>query len=816
MKTNKSCSTKPRIFNKISKSGILENDKRHLIKKFGFMNISTSHSTVREDIIHNLLSFSGNNTKSVSSIKTDPNFYKSIALKNQFSVNSENSMILGEITEYQDKKKIHKNAKSYSVLPNIKKVSINLMEKKNYKKIEKNYNIAISKKHSPSSHSKCKIKKVINNKTKNNIINMSTPNLIPNNSKPIIKKNKLKEKSHFDIDNLINKNRTTQHIRKKKMINMNKKLIINSLLNHNLEKKTEPPKNLLQIEDENKSNISISNENSSDTRKENGLNLQKIFTSKIVGTSPTDKKNLINDIINSNINKNKKIIENEEENNNLHTKRISFVSLEKIKEQISKNDTDNGNEINHTENLENSEYDLKNSKQNFNFDNDDENIENNNAMQRKNKYEESSFKSQNLICNNKFFEFNNNIIEPEKISDQEFPESQDKNSGQTQTTIEKNNKLSRYLKQPYYNISPRFNSEEISLINNHILPNKTFKFINEIEIENNNIPIIDIKKFLKLNYKSVINLLSFCYDNYNNITKSNNLINVKINKCLKTTFQHVIEDFKLKYGNFLNLTDYYFQQKSTSLNHKTNNLFNLVIKCEIITKEILNSYEIGCNYLSNSKKYDYFWKFDVRRKKDINIWICTELDIINNIYKKFTYSSQVSSFSYGDEIELQFNIFSKGNCIDSLTVEWTDPVITKSPTSVYENSRFISKISFDQLRACEVETQILFWKNDLPKDEKDKKILEDFKEIYKKNFKITSIKFDISKFYFYKIQMIAEKEGIIKQNKFSTFDLNIIKFDQPLKNEIQCVYLMNSNYYTNKMDVRKGTKVIFYLVDMKK
>ena len=811
MKTNKSCSTKPRIFNKISKNGILENDKKHLIKKFGFMNISSNQSSVREDIIHNILNFSGNNAKSVSSIKTDSKFYKSLALINQFTGNSENSMITGEIIEYKDKNL--RNAKSFSVLPIPKKVTINLMEIKNLKKIDKNNNLDISKKFSSNSNNKCKIKKFLNNNTNNN--NMSTPNLIPNNSKLTNKDNKLNEKNNITkIENLISKHKTS-HSRKKKTVNMNKKLIIKSLLNHNFDKNLEASKNLIQINDENKSNITVSIENSSDTRKESRLDLHNICNAKIVGISSIDKKNIINDIINSNINKNKKTIENGGENN-INTKRISSKSLEKIKEQISKNDTDNDNEVNKKENLEKNDNDLKNNKLSCNYENENEIIENNNTMQKKNKYEESSFKAQNLETNNKFFEMNNNIIEPEKISEQEIPESQDKNSGQTQTTIEKNNKLSKYMKQPLYNLSPRFNSEEISLINKHILPNKIFKFITDIENENNNIPIIDIKKFLKLNHKSMLSLLSFCYDNYNNIKKSCNLINNKINNCLIATFKNSISNFKLKYGNFLNLTDYYFQQKSTSLNHKTNTLFNLVIKCEIISKEILTSYEIGCNYHSNLKKYDYFWKFDVRRKKDINLWICTELDIINNIYKKFTYSSQVSSFSYGDEIELQFNIFSKGNCIDPSTIEWTDPVISKSPQCVYENTKFISKIIFDQLRACEVETQILFWKNELPKDEKDKQFLEDFKEIYKKNFKITDIKFDISKYYFYKIEMIAVKEGNIKQNKFSTFDLNIVSFNQPIKNEIQCIYLMNSNYYTNKMDIRKGTKLIFYIVDMKK
>ena len=43
------------------------------------------------------------------------------------------------------------------------------------------------------------------------------------------------------------------------------------------------------------------------------------------------------------------------------------------------------------------------------------------------------------------------------------------------------------------------------------------------------------------------------------------------------------------------------------------------------------------------------------------------------------------------------------------------------------------------------------------------------------------------------------KIGLIKQNKFSTFDINIIDYHSNVKNEIQCLYLMNSNYYTKKM-----------------
>lgn len=117
------------------------------------------------------------------------------------------------------------------------------------------------------------------------------------------------------------------------------------------------------------------------------------------------------------------------------------------------------------------------------------------------------------------------------------------------------------------------------------------------------------------------------------------------------------------------------------------------------------------------KKYDYLWKFDVQNKKDIKLWICTELNKINNTNKHFTYTSQVSSFGYKDTIKLEFNIFSKGNIIEPNSIEWIEPVISLVPEGIFEKSKFISSYSFDQIRACEVETQILFWKNKLPEDD---------------------------------------------------------------------------------------------------
>jgi hypothetical protein len=400
-----------------------------------------------------------------------------------------------------------------------------------------------------------------------------------------------------------------------------------------------------------------------------------------------------------------------------------------------------------------------------------------------------------------------------KQEEQEFRPECDRQSDQTQTTLDKNYILSKFIKQPIYDISSRYlNEENVNL--KHILPSKKFLFITDIEEEIKRMPIISFKKILNLSDKSLFNLLSFSYDNYLSIISLNNLVKNKVVKSLKAIFQHAINDFKHKYESFLKVIDYNFIQKNFMLNHKKNNLLNLEIKCEIITEEINKSYEIGCNYISNNKNYDYLWKIDIKNKKDINIWICTELNKINNASKNFTYTSQVSSFCHGDMINLQFNIFSEGNIINPISIEWTEPAISLVPGGVFEKSKYISPYSFDQIRACEVETQILFWKNILP--ENDGGIVNEVKKIYGKFFDIQNIRYDVSKFYFFKVEMKANKIGCLKSNKFSKFDINIIDYNENVENEIQCIYLMNSYYYSQKMDIRIGTKVILYIVDMKR
>ena len=45
-------------------------------------------------------------------------------------------------------------------------------------------------------------------------------------------------------------------------------------------------------------------------------------------------------------------------------------------------------------------------------------------------------------------------------------------------------------------------------------------------------------------------------------------------------------------------------------------------------------------------------------------------------------------------------------------------------------------------------------------------------------------------------------------------DINIIDLDSPIRNEIQCIYFMNTNNFTNRMDIRLGNTLTLYIIDM--
>ena len=380
---------------------------------------------------------------------------------------------------------------------------------------------------------------------------------------------------------------------------------------------------------------------------------------------------------------------------------------------------------------------------------------------------------------------------------------------------EYNNKryLKLFVKHPSYIISTRLINDEVNKY--HIVnQNKNYKFISKIREVNQQIIQLNIKSFLKLKDYPLYNLLSFCYESYNNLMlHTNKFISAKINLVLNNLFEKPITSFSKIYNNYFKVTNHFFTEKTFKKNKKIYSLINLVIQCKIITKESEKSIEFGYNFKVNNKKYNNLWKIDIKNKKKIILWISSELESLNNNSKRFCYTSPISSFSIGDSFQLEIIIYSKNGPINPFSIEWTYPILTEVSYGIFQKIPVGNSFPYDPLRACEIENMIHLWRSEY--EIKNINLINEFKKIFSKKFYIKSIVFDISKLYFYKIQMTAFYIGKIPKNSFTNFDIDIIPYENELINEIQCIGLLNTVNYLNSFKIRVGMDVIFYLTDVK-
>lgn len=353
------------------------------------------------------------------------------------------------------------------------------------------------------------------------------------------------------------------------------------------------------------------------------------------------------------------------------------------------------------------------------------------------------------------------------------------------------------------------------LNNYHVIGfNTEYKFIDKIREENYNFLRINLKSFLKLSDYSLFYLLSYCYENYNNLVfESNKYVSSKINLTMNNIFHEIIIDFSKKYKSIFQLIKFNFVQKNNILHKRVVPVLNLVIKAKIISKEINKCYEIGYNYISQKKEFENIWKFDIKSKSNICLWFSSECEIFNENPHRFCYSQPIFPFTINDTLELNINIYSKNGCVNPFSIKWKELKIEEVPGGFYQKSMLKCPYNFNKLRACEVENMIHFWRGENTFIQNNLLITE-FKNIFKRHFKIQKILYDFSKIYLYKIKMKAESVGKIIKNKFVNFDFEIVPYDSSIQNEIQNLFLLNSNLYTNQIQVRVGTIIIFYLTEL--
>ena len=353
--------------------------------------------------------------------------------------------------------------------------------------------------------------------------------------------------------------------------------------------------------------------------------------------------------------------------------------------------------------------------------------------------------------------------------------------------------------------------------------------------ENNNNKIIkkiNFNKFNSLTSSSFYNLFNFIYYDYDKLINLNNFISNKLNLTLTNLFIDTINKFKEKYKDQLELTEYYFKYNQFKKGKFIFPLFDLIIKAKILINNPGNSvtfsyiYKVKNNYKNNYKdsnndnnEFIHTIKFDLFKKNFCNIWLCSEFEEYKGNLKRISYLQPILPYSKDDSIQFHINIFNVNSTLIPFSVIFTDLKIEKIKSDLkyfYENTFMLDKIKISNFRFNEVEFSINIWKN--LNNLTDKNFINNVLKIYENNFEIEDVRYEIVKYYVFKIKLKAIKTGIISRNKYIGYNIEIIEKDENYINEEQGIGILNSGYNNNDkiLKIRKGNILIFYINEVYK
>ena len=119
----------------------------------------------------------------------------------------------------------------------------------------------------------------------------------------------------------------------------------------------------------------------------------------------------------------------------------------------------------------------------------------------------------------------------------------------------------------------------------------------------------------------------------------------------------------------------------------------------------------------------------------------------------------------------------------------------------------LDKIKISNFRFNEIEFSINIWKN--LNNLTDKNFINNVLKYYENNFEIEDVRYEIVKYYVFKIKLKANKTGIISRNKYIGYNIEIIEKDENYINEEQGIGILNSGYNNNDkiLKIRKGNNL---------
>ena len=351
-----------------------------------------------------------------------------------------------------------------------------------------------------------------------------------------------------------------------------------------------------------------------------------------------------------------------------------------------------------------------------------------------------------------------------------------------------------------------------------------FKFIQEVVNNNLGYENIPFDKLFMLNSKIIFIIFSFLYDDYGKIMSSSKKMKNLFLSTITSKFSYLIQSFQNIYKDIFEFDSFKFKiNKYIKQRRKRVSTFYVELKSKIKKNYLLKkhngiSYEIKYSFKmkkgnQKSNLYHQIFKFDIRNDKYYPIWFCSDMDDNNYIKRRIVYSSPVQYFCEGDFISFKINLIEGNNGFIS-DINFQPLKNDFAPRKLFLRGIFRSDIEFDKIRDCEIENMILRW-NDENNLIKNSEMYFYVHKCFGKYFDIKEINYDISKIIFYRIKMIASKIGIVKINRVFNLNIEIVPENSEITNE--CINIGCVNTYTRnkKIQIRKGTLLIFYITDVR-
>lgn len=345
----------------------------------------------------------------------------------------------------------------------------------------------------------------------------------------------------------------------------------------------------------------------------------------------------------------------------------------------------------------------------------------------------------------------------------------------------------------------------------NVLELQEFNFKPNIYIKNKtckNLPVIDLILKSKIRLNKIDKLNNNDNNNiFDKIDTNTKLNKITINKNKIDSFKKLISLYKKSNSLCVKLSCNY------SINKQKQKL------CNKNRKKIINSNE---DVVTS-------WQFDIRQKNKINRWFASEAEEYKSSIIRHCYTQPVISYADGDIIEIKINILSKNGSIVPSSIKWNNIVYNNIESKCFlEYFKGLKKLNilFDSMRYCELENLVHLWKDaknlDISNYAKKKNScninkynsIKDIEIILSKCFKIRYIQYDFVKFFIYKLELEATTAGKIKKSKFFNFEIQILDYNIVLKNETQCLGLLNISQINSTFQIRKGETVWFYYTDI--